>query len=215
MVLAVLLSATVAVAALSAQGLTGQLSGYKVPSLRAAIKNVIVRGVIDGWQVSGVSTFQTGVHGAFTDGFTGAPQNDMTGGPGDSRVVMVCNPNLPRRQRTLDRQFRTECIRPPGPLTSASDTYYLGEALGDEYIRPGYVNHDLTLFKNVRMHGGRNLQIRMELYNVLNSNQFTQVDTSAVFNFATGEQTDRNFGRVTGTRPGSARVMQLGVRFTF
>jgi hypothetical protein len=188
---------------------------YKVPSLRAAIKNVIVRGVIDGWQVSGVSTFQTGVNGAFTYGFTGAPQNDMTGGPGDSRVVLVCNPNLPRRQRTLDRQFRTECIRPPGPLTNASDTYYLGEALGDEYIRPGYVNHDLTLFKNVRTHGGRNLQIRMELYNVLNSNQFTQVDTSAVFNFATGEQTDRNFGRVTGTRPGSARVMQLGIRFTF
>lgn len=188
---------------------------YKVPGLSAAISNVVVRALIDGWQISGVSTFRTGTHDGFTYGFTGAPQNDMTGGPGDSRVVLVCDPNLPRGERTLDRQFRTECIRPPGPLTNTGDRYYLGDALGDEYLRPGYMNHDLTLFKNFRLRGGRNFQIRVELYNALNGNQFTQVDTSAIFDFATGNQTDRNFGRVTGTRSGSARVMQLGLRFTF
>jgi hypothetical protein len=36
-----------------------------------------------------------------------------------------------------------------------------------------------------------------------------------VFNYATGEQTDTNFGRVTGVRPNSNRVVQLALRFTF
>jgi hypothetical protein len=61
----------------------------------------------------------------------------------------------------------------------------------------------------------RNVQVRIEMYNVNNGNQFTQVNTSAQFNFATGAQTNTNFGKVTGTRAGSARVIQLGARFTF
>ena len=65
------------------------------------------------------------------------------------------------------------------------------------------------------MGGGRNLQIRIELYNAFNTTQYSGVDTGAVFNFATGEQTDTNFGRVTGMRGNSARVIQLGARFTF
>jgi hypothetical protein len=78
------------------------------------------------------------------------------------------------------------------------------------------MNHDITLFKNFTFAGGKNLQIRVEMYNALNLNQFTGVDTSAQFDFATGQQTDtENFGKVTGTRSGSARVIQLGARFTF
>ena len=48
------------------------------------------------------------------------------------------------------------------------------------------------------MGGGRNLRIQVELYNAFNTTQYTAVDTGAQFNFATGEQTDANFGRVTG-----------------
>ena len=55
----------------------------------------------------------------------------------------------------------------------------------------------------------------LEFYNLFNSDQFTQVDTSAQFNYATGAQTDANFGRVIGTRASSARVIQLGARLTF
>lgn len=82
-------------------------------------------------------------------------------------------------------------------------------------MSPGYLNHDLTLFKNFRMGGSRNLQFRMEFYNLLNSDQFTGVDTTAQFNFATLAQTDNAFGTVTGTRAASARIIQLGLRFTF
>ena len=78
----------------------------------------------------------------------------------------------------------------------------------------GYVNHDLTLFKNFRA-GGKNVQVRVEVYNLLNTSQYQGVDTTATFNFQTGAQTNANFGRVTGVRANSERVIQLGFRFTF
>ena len=134
-----------------------------------------------------------------------------TGGPGGQRVMITCDPNLPRGERTETRQFRTECVQMPGPVTAGSasggflldptDMFYLGNALGDEWLSLGYVNHDVTLFKNFAMPNRRNLQLRFEFYNLLNTVQFSGVDTSAQFNPNTGAQTDTNFGTVTGTRP--------------
>jgi hypothetical protein len=115
----------------------------------------------------------------------------------------------------MERQFNIDCIRPAGPSSIAGDIYYMGDDDTAHWVSPGYINHDLTLFKNFRFGGGRNLQVRVEFYNLLNSNQFTQVDTSAQFNFATGAQTDAGFGTVTNTRDNSSRVIQLGVRFAF
>lgn len=85
----------------------------------------------------------------------------------------------------------------------------------DAWTNLGYVNHDLTLFKNFRMSNGRNAQIRVEVYNLLNTPQYQGVDTSAVFNFRIGAQTDTNFGRIQNVRAGSERVIQLGFRLTF
>jgi hypothetical protein len=175
----------------------------------------IAEGVLDGWQVSGVTIMQSGTRTGFSYSFTGAPTGDLTQGLGGSRVILVCDPNLPRGDRTFERQFRTECVQPPGPLTDPSDTLYQGSALGDEWVNLGYMNHDITLFKNFRMSERRNLQIRIEMYNAFNTDQWSTVDTSATFNFATGEQTDVNFGRITNVRNNSARVIQLGARFTF
>jgi hypothetical protein len=130
-------------------------------------------------------------------------------------VVLVCDPNLPRSERTETRQFRTECIRPPGPLTDPNDVLYQGSALGDEWVSLGFINHDLVLFKNFGLGGRRSLEFRIEAYNVFNKTQFQAVDTSAQFNFTTGEQTDPNFGRITGVRANSNRVVQFGTRFKF
>lgn len=188
---------------------------YIVPDASRVWDNILVRGVLDGWQVSGNTQILSGTWGTFGYGLTGAPFGDMTGGPGGSRPALVCDPRLPRGERTMTRQFRTECIQMPGPMSDPNDIYFLGTDSNAHWVTPGYVNHDLTLFKNFRMDGNRNLQVRVEFYNLLNSDQFTGVDTSATFNYATGEMTDANFGTVTGTRGSSARVIQLGLRFTF
>jgi len=73
----------------------------------------------------------------------------------------------------------------------------------------------MVFFKNFDITRGKSLEFRVEAYNIFNTAQFTQVDTSAQFNFATGEQTDPGFGRTTGVRNNSNRVLQLGVRFKF
>jgi hypothetical protein len=190
---------------------------YLIPGVsRFMGDNAIVKGALDGWQLSGVTTMTGGTRTGFTYGFTGAPsQETLTGGLGGSRVVLVCDPNLPRKERTFDRQFRTECVRPPGPLTDPSDTLYQGTSLSDEWVNLGFVNHDLVLFKNFGLGGGRNFRVQLEAYNVFNSTQYSAVDTSAVFDFITGVQTDTAFGRVQGVRGNSNRVVQIGARFSF
>ena len=79
----------------------------------------------------------------------------------------------------------------------------------------GYTNHDLTLMKNFSVGNGRNLQVRAEMYNAFNTTQYQTVNTTATFDFATGRQTNPKFGSISGVRPNSFRVIQLGVRLTF
>src|SRR5687768_7659389 len=187
--------------------------------------NVIAKGVLDGWQLSGISTFLSGSWSNFTYNFSGAAPNatTLTGGLGGSRVVIVCDPNLPRDERTFERQYRTECVRPPGPLTNAADTLYQGTGIGagqeDARMTLGYINHDMTLLKNFSIGHGRNLQVRAEAYNVFNTTQYQGVNTTATFDFATGVQTNPAFGAIqstaAGVRANSNRVMQLGIRPTF
>jgi len=183
--------------------------------------NVIAKGVFDGWQLSGLSTFLSGTLSNFTYNFSGAAPSatTLTGGLGGSRVVIVCDPNLPRSERTFDRQYKTECVRPPGPLTNAADTLYQGTGVGagqeDARMGLGYINHDMSLMKNFSLGNGRILQVRAEAYNVFNTTQYQGVNTVATFDFATGVQTNPAFGAISGVRANSNRVIQLGVRFTF
>src|SRR5262249_25613171 len=118
-------------------------------------------------------------------------------------------------ERTFDRQFKTECILPPGPTSLAGDIYYLGNATNADYLSVGYINHDVTFFKNFFLPGRRTLQFRVETYNFPNQTQYGSVNTSSQFNFATGAQTNANFGKVTAARGSSNRTIQIGARFTF
>ena len=184
---------------------------YELPKVSGRWNNLFTKIVLDGWQISGISTLQSETRAGFTYTFTGAPTNDLSGNGGQRRVSLVCNPNLPASERTFDRQFATECVKPGG---GPNDPYYLGTSTNDEYNPPGYINHDITFFKNFAM-GTRSLQFRAELYNAFNTTQYQGVDTSAVFDYATGAQTDTNFGRVTGVRANTNRIIQLGLRFRF
>ncbi len=183
--------------------------------------NAIAKAVFDGWQWSGISTFLGGTYSNFTYTFSGAAPNatTLTGGLGGSRVIIVCDPNLPRSERTFERQYKTECVRPPGPLTDPTDTLYQGTGVGagqeDARMGLGYINHDMTMLKNFNLGNRRVLQVRAEAYNVFNTTQYQGVNTTATFDYATGVQTNPAFGSISGVRANSNRVIQLGVRLTF
>jgi hypothetical protein len=186
---------------------------YEVPNASQRWNNILTKALLDNWQISGITTILGGTRQGFSYGYTGVPTGVLSGqgsiNGGGSRVVVTCDPILPRGERTFERQFRTECIAPP------SDQYRLGTSTNDEYIGPGIVNFDISIFKNVPVGGTRRLQFRVELYNAFDTDQWTAtgVDTSAVFNYLTGEQTDRAFGSLTGATF-SARRIQLAARFT-
>jgi len=76
------------------------------------------------------------------------------------------------------------------------------------------MNWDISLFKNIPLGAARRLQLRTELYNAFNTNQWTTVNTNAIFDYQTKQQTNAAFGSLTGAT-NSARRIQLAARFTF
>jgi carboxypeptidase family protein len=195
------------------------------------LRNPVLRGILGGWQLSGVNAFVSGEWAGVTlttsDGF------DFTGGDGGTgaglggsnplggtfvndglRVVrpdVVGVVQLPRNQRNaLTGWFNTAAFARP----SGRGDY--GDAPRHMMQRPGVSNWDLSLFKNVGFGGSRSMQFRVEAYNVLNHTQFQEVNRNAQFD-ASGAQTNANFGTVIGvtspTRP--ARVVQMSLRFSF
>jgi hypothetical protein len=79
---------------------------------------------------------------------------------------------------------------------------------------PGFVQLQLSLFKDVKIKERYNLQLRAETFNFTNTPQFANPSTSI---------TSQTFGYVTSTVAtgtgvngiGGGRVLQLGGRFTF
>jgi hypothetical protein len=168
----------------------------------------VIAAVFDNWQLSGVTTALSGA--TLTPGYSIQGVSDLTGGSGagvDTRVDLVCDPNLARSERTPARAFRTECVAPPSAATNR-----IGTSGVDDLYGPGYLNWDITMAKNVPFGGGRRVQFRAELYNAFNNVQFATVNTTAQFN-AAGEQINPEFGQYTAAR--DARRIQLTLRVDF
>jgi hypothetical protein len=180
---------------------------YDVPALSQHWNNAIVRGVFDNWQISGVASALSGA--PLGIGYSIAGVSDLTGGAGagvDSRVDIVCDPNLSRGDRTPDRAFATECVAAPSLASNR-----IGTAV-DEILGPGYINWDITFAKYVPFGTGKRVTFRVELYNAFNNVQFSTVQTTATFN-ASGQQTNTTFGNYTAAR--DARRIQLTARVDF
>jgi hypothetical protein len=180
---------------------------YQIPDLSRHWDNGVVRAVFDGWEISGITSALSGQPIGFSYTISGV--SDLTGGVGagvDTRVDLTGDPNISRGDRTDMRAFDTSVVRPP------ADPNRIGTARGDEFIGPGYLNWDISFLKNIPLGGNRRLQFRAEFYNAFNNVQFSNVDTSAVFNQA-GLQTDSEFGRYTAAR--DARRIQFTIRAQF
>ncbi|MBM3785116.1 MAG: hypothetical protein FJW30_12190 [Acidobacteria bacterium] len=150
---------------------------------------------VRGWQVSGITRGQSGA--PFTPGYTLVNGADITGSASQTARLVVVDPSAPPEQR-----FRA-------PMR--------GEAgnLGNNTFRhPGFLNFDVSLYRNFKITERTGAQLRFETYNSLNSAQFSQVSTSTRWERA-GEtvQSDPLFLEPIAARP--PRRIQLAVRFNF
>ena len=178
----------------------------EIPNGSNVVKWEPAKWILDNWRISGISTFATGgwsnISASHTDSF------DFSGG-GDTcgNFIMTGDPNLPKGDRTVDRWFDTSVFKRPSGRGDIGNNCYNAKVL-----RPGFHNHDLSVFKDFPVTGSHRMQFRWEIYNLFNHPQWNEIDTSAQFN-AAGEQTDVNFGKVTSAR--TERRMVMSLRYLF
>jgi hypothetical protein len=144
---------------------------------RGSLDNPIMRGVLNGWQLSGISTFASGIPIWFKfDGPAGdAGASRAYYGTGDTIIlrdngndtvgglapVYSCNPSL-SGSKVNEKMFDINCIGFPAFGQN-------GEVLPPYDLRSPYrMNHDLTLFKNFAIHGDQKLQFRVGFFNLFN-----------------------------------------------
>ncbi|MDQ3348660.1 MAG: carboxypeptidase regulatory-like domain-containing protein [Acidobacteriota bacterium] len=180
---------------------------WDVPNGSRMWNNLLTRGLLDGWQVSGdtalVSGDWAGASTSTTDNF------DFTGGDGGTRPRLVgdpvCSSNCDPTPGTAGSYLNTAAF---GRLAGRGD---YGNAPRTFFRLPKIVNSNISAFKNFTV-GGKRLQFRWEMYNVFNQVNWSNINTNAQFNPA-GEQVNANFGKATAAR--DPRIMQGALRFTF
>jgi len=176
---------------------------YDLPKLPS--NNFLVKGVLDGWQLSGITSFVSGSPLGVSYSTTTAV--DTTGTPDLAARTVITGPAiLPKDERTVNRFFNTSVFALPhvGTVGTAAKSVFRG---------PGVNNWDASIAKSFRIVERVQLRVRIEAYNAFNHTQFAGVNTSAQFNPATGAQTNSAFGSLTSTR--SPRTIQLGARISF
>jgi hypothetical protein len=176
---------------------------WDLPRASRLWNRALVRVLLDHWQVSGITTFASGIPRDVT--FTTVDGADLTGGGDNGRIVVNGDPNLPRGERTSERYFDTSVFARPG----RGD---FGNSSRLPVRTPGINNWDVTFFKNFPIRARYTLQLRWELYNAFNHPQGLDVDRAARFD-AAGNQVNARFGQVISARP--PRIMQGSLRFTF
>ena len=184
---------------------------YKLPGLSKRWDNAVTRQVLDGWELSGITSFISGA--PLGIGYTTVQGTDLVGGSGggvDSRVVLTGDPKLPRSKRTFARYFNTSVVQAPSKAN-----FGIGNAPKDPIRGPGINNWDISIFKNFKLarEGKVRLQYRLEMYNAFNHTQCSAVDTTARFDLTTGAQVNSLFGSCTAAR--DARRIVMGLKLNF
>jgi len=155
-------------------------------------KSGAMRAILGGWQVNGIFQAQTG----FPFTVTGGPSalNGLT-----NRPNMSCDPN-DGAPHTEAQWFNTNCfqVRPSAQTTTVS-TQPRNAVRG-----PGFNRTDLSIFKNFKFSGSKQIQLRIEGFNIFNQVRFGQPVSNA---------TSAAFGQLTSADDG--RIIQLGAKFTF
>ena len=156
--------------------------------------NPVLDGFIGGWQINGITAFQSG------HPLKIAVPTDQTN---TGTLAAGVRPNQIAPVTYLDPDSHNlQWFNPNAFQLPALGT--LGNSDRGALIGPGFDNWDLTIGKNFPLRESLNLQFRAELYNAFNHTQFDGVNTTLG---------NPAMGFVTSTRP--PRQMQLALRLEF
>lgn len=213
---------------------------YELPfSLLHAQGSTLSKEMLDGWQMGGILSVQSG--SPFTVVLAGAPaasaaafgnpeRPDQVGDPNKAGPV-AANPTCqaPTQIRTTHDWFNECAFAEPanGPFSDPAAGFNSVPEFGTEgrnaLIGPGYTNLDLGLSKNFRLRPERQqIQFRGDVFNLLNHPNFD--DPNHEFDLTACGPSDSqlcpaaNYGALTsanfyGNKP--PRQIQVSFRYTF
>jgi hypothetical protein len=171
---------------------------YELPGLHDG--HGWLNSIVGGWQIAGLLSAESGSVLTVTQpsGIANSRPDEVSGAPFVvSDWKSTCNA-LGCNYLNVDAFTRV----PVSPITNATlrpGTYKVGDARG-----PGSWRLDTSFSKNFQLNTGTRLQIRADVFNLLNTKQWNNPNTN---------MNSSDFGRITGA--GGARSMQVGARFTF
>jgi hypothetical protein len=171
--------------------------------------NKIADLAVGGWQVTGITTFQTG--------FPFSVMANDTFGLLDAfnqRANLVPGCNTGSFHKSLNQWFNTACYNQP-----VAGTY--GNVGRNTLRQPGINNWDLGIGKNFAFTERVGFQLRLETFNTFNHSQYAVDTGTTLLGVASVDNNvndvapaaNTNYGRVTLARPG--RIVQLGGKITF
>jgi outer membrane receptor protein involved in Fe transport len=153
-----------------------------------------LKAVVDGWQVSGVTTFRAG--GAL---LINAPTNLLPPGADQETANFLCGGQSMNNPHTRAQWFDTSCFGQPAIGT-------FGSARTGNVYGPGLQNWDFSLSKVTSLWSEtKQLKFEANFFNVFNHTNLSNPDTNVQ---------DGNFGVVTSDN-GQPRQIQLGLKFIF
>ncbi|MBI3698460.1 MAG: carboxypeptidase regulatory-like domain-containing protein [Acidobacteria bacterium] len=162
---------------------------YELPFFRKA--KGLAGAALGGWQVSGITSFQSGLPNTITI----SGDRAQVGG-GTQRPDLVGNPNEGRGQ-SLAHYFNTAAFALPA-------LGRFGNSAPFNVRGPGLNNWDLNVFKNFRLKEAAKVQFGAEMFNAFNHPQFEGIGTTL------GATT---FGVVTSAR--DPRIIQFRLKLSY
>jgi hypothetical protein len=184
---------------------------YDLPSIRnfKGLRH-LPKQLTDGWELGGITTFQTGFPVRISDsplGFFGTTSLTCPGYISFYSCWDVPNIVGPVREVNPRAQFGSNTgsywFDPSSFAHAALGT--MGDAGRSVLHGPGINNWDLQLSKSIQFTEHYSLVLRCELFNAFNHAQFSNPD---------GNLADSTFGQITSTRSGP-RIAQLAAKFYF
>lgn len=185
---------------------------------------------LNNWQISGVWTGTTGtaytVGVSYQGGATGNGNQNITGSPDYAGRVIINGNTGSGCSSDPYAQFNTAAFS--GPAVGS-----VGLESGADYLRGCFLSQlDLSLVRNVKMGGSRNLQFRLDIFNAPNQAIVTGRNATMQLTSPTvGTQTNlpydasgnlistrslpKNAGFGVATTYQSPRTMQAQLRFSF
>ena len=166
--------------------------------------NRVANLAVGGWQLSTITTFQTGFPFSINASDPGAYESFSM------RANEVGNPS-PRGGKSISQWFNTSAF------TQAAFGVY-GNSRRNILTQPGINNWDVGLGKTFQFTERVGFQFRVETFNTFNHTQYgvdptTQASGGPGQSAVDGTLGTVNFGKVTSARPG--RIVQFGGKILF